>query len=381
MRTSKTRLALTIIGSCMALSLLLSSCGGRGVEDTSVRARNLATGEIQTFASEGDVPEGWAPCPDTECSVPPAVPCEKLSTAVCTMHPNCRLKELWCTGTVTVNPDGSSDPTPPPTETCEYACIPKYPLLCEELTDEQQCKARADCDWQVLACPMICMDDGKGGCLPCPETAVCVTKAPPICQVLDEKQCLNRSDCEWLQGPCPMAPCTPDGVCPPCPFSCQPKNPLPPPPPPPPCQTIPAPDPSWCKDGTIVPKYDAAGCVVGYDCKPGTTTSCFDLNDAYVKAVQDAKACLPYSTGMTKQCSLSVDTQLMCPLCTTFVNPANTKAIQLIKDIESKFQAQKCDQLEIACPAIACADPKSASCVSDTNPAGTTGQCVDDPTY
>jgi hypothetical protein len=48
-------------------------------------------------------------------------------------------------------------------------------------------------------------------------------------------------------------------------------KPQPPPPPPPdPCPTLSPPSPTFCTGGTITPKKDANGCIVGYDC----TTQC-----------------------------------------------------------------------------------------------------------
>lgn len=260
---------------------------------------------------------------------------------------------------------GSTPPMPPPPPpTCKYTCIAKLPLLCEELTDEKQCSARSDCDWGALACPMMCAPGGD--CPPCPAT--CTTKVPPVCQSLaDEKSCLQRSDCEWNQGPCPGMPCMPGGPCPPCPSSCEPKNPLPPP-----CPVIQAPPPGFCTGGTIVPKYNAAGCVVGYDCKQGYVT-CTKLNQDYVAAVKAAKTCNPLSMSPVIQCSAQVEDQLFCP-CTTFVNPGSA-AFQKLVDLKKQWLAQSCDQQEIACPAIACMAPGSASCLGNT----AAGTCVDDP--
>lgn len=353
----------------LAIFLLGPGCGG---QDQEVRARNLTTGEIQTFPSEEDVPPDWVVCPDPTCTIPPSVPCQNLSEKVCTLNPNCRLKVLWCSGTTTVCPDGQTcDEPPPPTEECEYTCIPKLPLLCEELTDEQQCKARSDCEWGQWVCPAICQDDGKGGCLPCPST--CYTKQPPICQDLDEQQCKARPDCEWDTLACTMEciddgkggclPCDPKGVC-------QPTTP-----PPPPCPEIAAPPPGFCTGGKIVPKIDpVTGCTVGFTCEmPGQT--CFDLNKAYIDALQEAKGCNAMVATPYIQCSKLVETELLCGGCSTYVNPSNTAALQKMADAKQKFFAQSCDQQEIACPANACMMPKSASCLPTP---GSLGSCVDD---
>ena len=360
------------IGAALTLALVLfvafPGCGGE--EDTAVRARNLTTGEIQTFASQGDVPSDWVVCQSVDCPVPPSVPCQDLSETVCTLNPECRLKEIWCEGTVSVDADGNT--TTSPDTKCEYECIPKLPLLCEELTDQQQCLVRPDCDWGAFNCPMICMDDGKGGCLPCPSG--CYTKAPPICQSLtDEKACTARSDCEWDMAVCP-AICQDDGKggCLPCPATgtCRPKTPVPPP-----CPPVASPPPGFCPNGTIVYDKDANGCVTGYHCE--APQGCWDLNTAYINAVKKAKACNPYVMTPMNQCAKQVNTALFCPICPTFINPANSAAVQEMTDLEQKWLALKCDQMELACPAIACEPSKSATCLPG-GAGSASGSCVDD---
>ena len=361
------------IGAALTLALVLFTfpgCGGD--EDTAVRARNLTTGEIQTFASQGEVPPDWVVCQSLDCPVPPSVPCQDLSEKVCTLNPECRLKELWCMGTTTVNPDGSTDPSPPPpTETCEYECIPKLPLLCEELGAQSECLARTDCEWAQGPCPMMPCVQGQP-CPPCPYS--CQTKAPPICQSLTtEKACTARSDCEWDVAVCP-AICQDDGKggCLPCPATgtCMPKTPVPPP-----CPTIAAPPPGFCPNGTIVYDKDANGCVTGFHCE--APQGCWDLNTAYINAVKKAKACNPYSMSPVDQCAQQVNNALFCPICTTFINPFNSAAVQEMKDLEQKWLALSCDQMEVACPAMACQAPASATCLPGA--AGSTGgSCVDD---
>jgi hypothetical protein len=74
------------------------------------------------------------------------------------------------------------------------------------------------------------------------------------------------------------------------------------------------------------------------------------------------------------QCSIKVDDQLFCP-CPTFVNPGNS-AYQKLLQLKKQWQAQGCNLQGIACPAVMCAQPKSASCLGSA----TTGVCTDDPT-
>jgi len=353
-------------GVVLALVLMLAGCGG---DDPSVQARNLLTGEVQTFPSKDEVPPDWIVCDTPDCTVPPAVPCQKLSEKTCKLNPNCRLKVLWCEGTGTVSSDGSSTTT---TETCKYQCIPKLPLLCEELTGEQQCVTRTDCEWAQGPCPMMCADDGKGGCLPCPYS--CRTKAPPICQsLLDATQCQARPDCEWEPLAC-AAVCIDDGKggCLPCDpaGTCKPKTVVPPP-----CPTIAPPPPGFCTGGKIVYQKDASGCVVGYSCEMPQPNDCWSLNAAFINAVKKAKACNPYSMMPVEQCSKQVKNALFCPVCPTFISPFNAAAVQEMADLEQKWLALSCDKLEIACPAMACPTPQSASCLPSS--AGT-GICTDD---
>ncbi len=202
--------------AALVLIVLVASCG-RSVDDADVTARNLATGEVQIFGSAGEVPEGWAICSDPSCSVPPEVPCQKLSSKTCALNPECRLKTLWCTGEGTASSDGTSTNG---SQTCETTCIPKLPLLCEELTDEKSCAARTDCLWGQFMCPAIACDpNSPTPCPVCPSS--CQTKTPETCDVLGEKDCKARQDCAWGLNACPacMGPgceckptCSPAGL-------------------------------------------------------------------------------------------------------------------------------------------------------------------------
>jgi eight-cysteine-cluster-containing protein len=215
----------------LGIALAAAGCASDEAGGPEVTARNLATGEIKSFASEGEVPSGWSKCGDPTCSVPGQVPCHKLGPKVCALHPECRLKELWCKGEGCACPacaPGASCPPctcpPPKPPVCEYACIPKLPLLCEELTGQKQCQARKDCEWAQAMCPAIACAPNQP-CPPCPFT--CISKAPPICQQLAEAECKSRKDCEWGFGPCPMCyPPTPGGPCE-CKPSCLPAPVLP----------------------------------------------------------------------------------------------------------------------------------------------------------
>jgi hypothetical protein len=397
-------------GIVLALAIVVSGCGDRAAGDDGVRARNLLTGEIKDFPSTDDIPPDWVTCSTPDCTIPPSVPCEKLSEAVCTLNPNCRLKKLWCEGDGVVAPDGTpgtsdgsepggtpgtgdgsdpgtpgtgdgseppspgtTPPSPPAPPKCKYQCIPKLPLLCDELNDEKQCKARSDCEWDMLACPAICQDDGKGGCLPCPAKGFCRAKTPPICQsIADKQQCTARPDCEWEPLACIMIYPPPPGCTDPNAGTCKPKSPVPPP-----CPTLPAPPPDYCKGGKIIYDKDSNGCVIGYHCEVPQTQTCWDLNKAYINAIGEAKACNPYIASPAPQCTKSVKTALFCPLCDTFINPQNTAAIAKMTAAETKWKSLSCDQMEVACPAMACMAPKSATCLPGGSAPGG-GSCVDD---
>lgn len=364
MTTAKRTLG--ILGCCLALGLTLSACGG---EDGDVLARALDTGELKSFPSAGDVPPNYYVCPDPTCTLPPSVPCDQLGDQACVMSPTCRLKKLWCSGTGTVPPspvDPNMPPPPPPVEKCEYQCIPKLPLLCEELTAEQACSGRSDCEWAQGPCPMAPCDP-NGVCPPCPSS--CRAKAPPTCAQLDEQTCGARSDCEWQQLACP-AVCEDDGMggCKPCPPSgqCAPKNPVCPP------NVYMPPE---CKDGHLVARYDANGCLAGYDCVPNDNT-CDSLAAAYKKTLDAAIECNPFIMTAVEQCTAIVDSALLCG-CPTAVNVFATAELAKLKDLRAKFRAAGCDQLPVACPMVMCEDVSNATCTYDQ--ATQRGRCATQP--
>ena len=342
---------LGILGCCLALGLTLGACGG---EDGPVLARGLDSGELKTFPSPGDVPPGYYVCPDPTCTLPPSVPCDQLGDQACELSPTCRLKTLWCSGTVSPDPsDPSQPPPPPPVEKCEYQCIPKLPLLCEELTGEQACSGRSDCEWAQGPCPMASCDQ-NGVCPPCPFT--CRAKTPPTCAQLDEQTCSTRSDCEWEQLNC-AAVCQDDGQggCLPCKAGqCTPKNTI--------CPAM-APQPPSCPDGKLVERYASNGCLVGWDCiKP--TTTCADLQAAYKKTLDAARECNPFTMMAGKQCTAVVNDSLTCG-CPAAVNAFAKNELATLKDLQAKFQAAGCDQVPTPCPMMPCRDVSNSTCSYD----------------
>ena len=71
--------------------------------------------------------------------------------------------------------------------------------------------------------------------------------------------------------------------------------------------------------------------------------SCTEINKAYEAAVQQARTCAPEEPNLP--CTLKVwnalPTGCPCP-CETYVNPANTMALQQMQVLEQKWVAQKC---------------------------------------
>ena len=439
----------TLAGPGLLVLWALGTQGCTESNQTPISAIDLKTGERREFGSSADVPAGWQPCSDPTCgTVPPGVPCQNLGPKVCSLNPNCRVKTLSCvesgcaepgTGTGTgssgsgsagsgsgsvppasggggstpgATPSGSGNSTPGglptnPTEppnpgpapapgggcgpstppVCELACVPKFPLECEELTGEKACTGRKDCEWGAFYCPMCMPQEGTG----CECKPSCRQKAPPTCDALDETTCGKRPDCEWLPGVCPMCepqnPNDPAATACTCRSFCQAK----------PLQctvAISPPAPDFCPNGKIVPKHDARGCVVGFSCekycpalaplppdfcvggkiqtkydprgcaigfeciKPTDPGTCADLSKAYGIALDQARSCAP--SAAAKQCSLQVPDRLACA-CVTYVNAGQTAAVQKLNDLRKKWDAAGCNK-NLACPAVACFAPQAASC-------------------
>lgn len=359
------RLVLLTLGSVLVLG---PGCGGE--ESGPVRARNLTTGEIESFDSESDIPTNYAPCTDAACSVPSSVPCQSLGTKVCPLHPACRLKKLWCMGSGSSSPGGgagSSDSSAgsgssgSTTEQCQYTCIPKLPLLCEELLLQKECQARTDCEWSQANCPLACPEGGA--CPECP--SVCQSKQAATCQTLAETTCKGRSDCQWTPGVCTSG-CTGPTCCKA--GTCQPKSI------PPVCPTIAPLPPDYCKGGTVVPKYDTKGCLVGYDCTTSPTVTCADVGAAYLSALKAAKVCNPLSMTAVVQCGTIVDDQLACP-CPTTVNSLSTSELAKLKSFKQQWVSLGCDKQQPACGRACLAVSGTGTCVSASTGTATAGVC------
>jgi eight-cysteine-cluster-containing protein len=191
-----------IYGILIGLSILIG-CDNREVPG-EIKVRDLTTGNVTTHPAGESLPGGSIICGDPDCSIPKEIACSSLGQEVCLLQPECRLKEVWCMGQATSSSDSSSSnggegASSEPKTSCEYICIPKLPLLCEELTEEQACSDRADCTWGAFQCP-ACADINGQGC-ECKPT--CQTRSVPVCQGLTEQDCQKRADCGWNQAVCP----------------------------------------------------------------------------------------------------------------------------------------------------------------------------------
>lgn len=113
-------------------------------------------------------------CPAIEPSCQPRTSCESLSPSECVNVPGCGLLE--------------SDCGCPESAACDCAlqvrCVSvtqPQPDPCAGL-DLATCTTDSRCEIGSLACDTLCRDDGDGGCIPCPDTAICQLKAeePPV---------------------------------------------------------------------------------------------------------------------------------------------------------------------------------------------------------
>lgn len=100
--------------------------------------------------------------------------------------------------------------------------------------------------------------------------------------------------------------------------------------------------------------------------------SCSELAKAYAVALAEAKLCNSLINSL--QCTQMVDDVLDCP-CSTFVNPANTEAMQKLGSLKAEWGAKQCMEGR-ACPAIACVAPQGGGC-QPNGAGGDADGCVD----
>jgi hypothetical protein len=89
----------------------------------------------------------------------------------------------------------------------------------------------------------------------------------------------------------------------------------------------------------------------------GGGPSCDDLSAQYADAMPAAQRC---EVGATSQCKKPVSSYLSpCSVnCMTYVNEDST-----LNNIKQSWVQAGCDNVAVACPAIACLQPTSSTCV------------------
>jgi len=113
---------------------------------------------------------GGGGCTSTQVCVNKVAPgCESTPVSSCTANPSCQL-EYGAVCEVACMP-GS---TCPPCATPQARCVTRPSTTCE-LRSIDQCTASPGCMIESSYCSLVCEDDGKGGCLPCPGTSRCVS--------------------------------------------------------------------------------------------------------------------------------------------------------------------------------------------------------------
>ena len=96
----------------------------------------------------------------------------------------------------------------------------------------------------------------------------------------------------------------------------------------------------------------------------GAANQCIAITDAYAQAMAEARRCNPALS--IEQCTASIVEGLACG-CDTFVNPANSAALERAKQQQTLYAQQRCG-IGIACGA--CLPPVRAFCSGE-------GLCVD----
>ena len=376
----------------MCRSILLLTCwlaAATSCGDSPVKAINLASGKTADFASEQAIPGGWAACQDPSCeTIADSIPCPNLGETVCELRPGCRLATAAAGSMPAPMPGTDATPTAPPPPPA--SCIPAEQTRCDEFAAEVPCNATSGCSWQQTCAPPSPNGIPGQSC-----SISCVAAAPASCESLAERDCLGRQDCSWNPQPCPSTPTpgwgggTPDATCQP---FCQIAATR--------CPTLVPPPKDFCGSAPPLPRYDAEGCVIGFDCasvcpvvaEPDcglnstalakydpngcligytcstTATSCQALTDAYRKALKQAKACTVGT--LTQSCGELMPSALQCP-CPTPVNSENPAALAELRRLQQEFSLGGCDK-DVVCPAIGCAVSRS-TCAA----VGGIGQCID----
>jgi hypothetical protein len=164
-------------------------CGARDLNTCSLDGRCvLETGPVCDAICD---PNGLCPpCanPSSFC-VPAPVPdvCFGRDVASCEVDGRCELQAWACPAICIPDGNGGCEPCNAPPTACVPATVPQ-PIgnACSD-RDALSCAADARCQLETYACPAVCIDDGRGGCKPCPVESRCVAIAS--CEGLDPTSC------------------------------------------------------------------------------------------------------------------------------------------------------------------------------------------------
>jgi hypothetical protein len=103
----------------------------------------------------------------------------------------------------------------------------------------------------------------------------------------------------------------------------------------------------------------------------GGGSPCQAIMDSYAAVMKSMKVCDPFID--LNECTGTVPNSIICSCAPTYINPANTEAIENLEHIQEEAFAQGC--LPFGCPAIACEQPALGTCEPD--PSGNSGTCQD----
>ncbi len=143
-------------------------------------------------------------------TTPPPPPCELLETPACEARPDCEVVDFACPAVCIDDGKGGCKPC----ETPGAQCRERTPPVSEcGALDEAHCAANPKCEVVVWACTLECRDDGQGGCLPCKAPGpVCQERpAPDECAGLDAQQCVANPNCQIAEYAACPAVCIDDG--------------------------------------------------------------------------------------------------------------------------------------------------------------------------
>jgi len=241
----------------LATALLLTGCGSDSGEEKAVFAINPLTAEVRSFASESEVPDGWAVCA-AENDCPEPVACVYLAEADCKARSDC--SPIYAD--VAVPPQECDDADPPPdvcdgnaytgcveaAESCTPATCGPTPLMpayiCPDgspggFTGRCLLQDSGACGWEIRDCPEPCSDTLPECDLACPEgahnptdacgrvhTCECVPEDcsdVPQCEFecpadthnpVDARGCTHTCECAPDSGDCTDEECGPAPMCP-----------------------------------------------------------------------------------------------------------------------------------------------------------------------